>query len=101
MTQIEIAHRNSNIIKSAREGYTVNEIADKFSMNPRRILRILKSAKVKAKRPVHALESYIAQNIIKELKAGTKQSDIAKKYYVSRQYVNQVKKKWENLNDTE
>ena len=101
MTQIEIAHRNSNILKSAREGHTIKEIAEIFSMNPRRIMTILKSSKVKAKRPTHALESVIAQNIIKELIAGTKQSDIAKKYYVSRQYVSQIKFKYQALKKTD
>ena len=70
MTQIEIAHRNSAIVKSAKEGHTIVEIAEIFSMNPRRIMSILKSARVKAKRPIHALESDVCQAIIKELNSG-------------------------------
>ena len=101
MTQIEIAQRNSKIVKSAKEGHTIKEIAEMYSMNPRRVMNILKSARVKAKRPSHSLESVIAQNIIKELIAGSKQSDIARKYYVSRQYVSQIKIKYESLKKTD
>lgn len=101
MTQIEIAHRNSAIVKSAKEGHTIVEIAEIFSMNPRRIMSILKSARVKAKRPVHALKSYLCQAIIQDLNSGLKQSDIARKYYVSRQYVSQIKFKYESLKKTD
>lgn len=101
MKQIEIAHRNSAIVKSAKEGHTIVEIAEIFSMNPRRIMSILKSARVKAKRPVHALESDICQAIIKDLNSGAKQSDIARKFNVSRQYVSQIKFKYQSLKKTD
>ena len=80
MKQIEIAHRISRIVKSAKEGHTIVEIAEIFSMNPRRIMSILKSARVKAQRPVHALESHLCQAIIQDLNSGLKQSDIVKAY---------------------
>jgi DNA-binding CsgD family transcriptional regulator len=93
MTQIEIAKRNKKIKQLAQDGKTADEIAEQLNMKRSRVMMILRSYKVKPGRVSHSLESVTAQNIISELKKGTKQSDIAKKYYVSRQYVSQIKYK--------
>lgn len=91
MTQIELVERNKHIKQLAQDGKTADEIAEQLNMKRSRVMMILRSYKVKPRRVSHSLESVTAQNIISELKKGTKQSDIAKKYYVSRQYVSQIK----------
>ena len=63
-------------------------------------MMILRSYKIKAARKTHKLESEIAQESIKELAAGTKQIEIARKLNVSRQYVNQVKTTYLAINQT-
>ena len=93
MTQIELVERNKHIKKLAQDGKTADEIAEQLNMKRSRVMMILRSYKVKPGKVSHSLESVTAQNIISELKKGTKQSDIAKKYYVSRQYVSQIKYK--------
>lgn len=98
MTQIERSERNRLILKLAREGQTADFIAQVVGMKRERVMMILRMYKTKAARKSHSLESVIARNIIVELEKGTKQCDIAKKFYVSRQYVNQVKSKWEIRN---
>ena len=95
MTHIEISERNKQIAQMAREGKTADFIADFFGMKKIRVQSILKSFRVKPEKLSHALECETAKKIILELKNGTKQSDIARKYNVSRQYVSQIKFKWE------
>ena len=99
MTQNEIAERNQQIIQMAKDGKTASYIAEHFKMQKIRVQSILKSFRVKPGKISHALKRERAQKIIQELKSGTKQSDIAKKLYVSRQYVNQVKKQYELNNN--
>ncbi|MBO7518185.1 MAG: hypothetical protein J6T31_03660 [Methanobrevibacter sp.] len=63
-------------------------------MTEGRVMQILKSYQIKAYRPSRNLQSDLAQKIITELTAGARQTDIAKKFKVSRQYVSQINKKW-------
>ena len=100
MTQIESVKRNKFIIKLAKENHTTEEIANIVGLKKFRVLQILRAYKVKAARPVHRLECNKALKIIKELEAGTKQIEIARKLNVSRQYVNQVKNTWNNIKDS-
>ena len=100
MTQIESVKRNKYIIELAKENHTAEEIANIVGIKRYRVLQILRAYKVKAARPVHRLECTKAQNIIKELKKGTKEIEIAKRLCVSRQYVNQVKKSYTKLEHT-
>ena len=93
MTQIEIAQRNKKIKELAQDGKTADEIAEQLNMKRSRVMMILRSYKVKPGKVSHKLESVTAQKIIAELNKGTKQSDIAKKFYVSRQYVSLIKYK--------
>lgn len=102
MTQIEFAHRNSQIKKLALEKYTADQIAEKLNLSRDRVMNILRSYKIKAYRKPNKLKSSLALKVIAELKTGTKQIEIAKKCNVSRQYVNQIKKqleKKENKNE--
>ena len=92
MTQTEVAERNRQIKKMALDGITADKIAEKYDIKRYRVLQILRHYKIKAVRVPHKLECEKAQAIVKELKAGTKQIEIARKLNVSRQYVNQVKK---------
>ena len=91
MTQIELVERNKHIKKLAQDGKTADEIAEQLNMKRSRVMMILRSYKVKPGRVSHSLESVTAQNIISELEMGTMQSEIAKKFNVSRQYVSQIK----------
>ena len=91
MTQIETAARNREIKVLAKDGKTATEIAEIVGIKRTRVLQLLRSYRIKPKREVHPLNNEKAQEIIKELKTGTKQSDIARKYNVSRQYVFQIK----------
>jgi transcriptional regulator with XRE-family HTH domain len=91
MTQIEIAQRNKKIKELAQEGKTVDEIASVFNMKRSRVMMILRSYKVKPGKISHQLHCEMAKNIIAELEKGTMQSEIAKKFNVSRQYVSQIK----------
>lgn len=94
MTQIEFARRNSHIRELA-QNYTVEQISQIEGLSPQRVKQILKSFKVKAVKISKNLDSKLAQDIINELKAGTKQSDIARKFNISRQYVSQIKFRYE------
>ena len=94
MTQIDFAKRNSEIKKLALAKYTIHQIAEKMNMTEGRVMQILKSYQIKAYRPSRNLQSDLAQKIITELTAGARQTDIAKKFKVSRQYVSQINKKW-------
>lgn len=91
MTQIELVKRNQKIKQLAQEGKTADEIAELLNMKRRRVLTILHSYKVKPGKVYHQLHSEMAKNIIAELEKGTMQSEIAKKFNVSRQYVSQIK----------
>ena len=93
MTQIEIAQRNKKIKELAQKGKTVDEIAGVFNMKRSRVMMILRSYKVKPGKASHQLHSEMAKKIIAELEKGTMQSEIAKKFNVSRQYVSQIKYK--------
>ena len=93
MTQIEIEQRNKKIKELAQEGKTVDEIAGVFNMKRSRVMMILRSYKVKPGKVSHQLHCEMAKNIIAELEKGTMQSEIAKKFNVSRQYVSQIKYK--------
>ena len=92
MTKIEMAARNRYILQLAKKGYTADEICKTVDIKRYRVLQILRAYNVKAVRKSHKLESKKAQAVIKELNAGTMQSDIARKLNVSRQYVSQIKK---------
>ena len=98
MTQIERVARNSKIKHMALDGKTVEEISIFFNMKQIRVQAILRSFNVRACRKSHRLQSEMAQKIISELKAGTRQIEISKKLGVSRQYVNQVKVSFEEQN---
>lgn len=91
MTQIELVERNKHIKQLAQVGKSADEIAEQLNMKRSRVMMILRSYKIKPRKVSHKLESVTAQKIIAELNKGTKQSDIAKKFYVSRQYVSQIK----------
>ena len=91
MKQIETAERNRKILHLAKDGKTADEISQILNIKRYRILQILRAYNVKAVRKSHKLESKKAQAVIKELNAGTMQSDIARKLKVSRQYVSQIK----------
>lgn len=98
MRQIDTIERNKRILELAKEQHlTVAQIAELLQLRKTRISQILRAYNVKAVRPSHDLESKIPQKIISELKAGTKQSDIARKLNVSRQYVSQVKYKMKKI----
>lgn len=96
MKQSEISERNKKIVEMAKEGKTADFIAKSFCMSKIRIQGILKSFKVKPGKISHALECDMARKIIHELDAGTKQIEIGRKFNISRQYVNQVKKQYES-----
>ena len=96
MTQIDLVRRNQKIKQLAQDGKTADEIAEKLNMKRSRVMMILRSYKIKPGKVSHSLECVTAQNIIAELQKGTKQSDIAKKFYVSRQYVSQIKHKMQS-----
>ena len=89
MTQIELVERNKHIKKLAQDGKTADEIAEQMKRS--RVMMILRSYKVKPGKVSHQLHSEMAKNIIAELEKGTMQSEIAKKFNVSRQYVSQIK----------
>ncbi len=93
MTHIETAERNNKIKELAKNGKTATEISEIIGIKRKRVLQLLRSFRIKTKRDLHPLQSEKAQNIINELKNGTKQSDIARKYNVTRQYVSQIKYK--------
>ena len=88
---MEMTARNRRILHLAKEGHTADEICNITGIKRYRILQILRAYNVKAVRKSHKLESKKAQAVIKELNAGTMQSDIARKLKVSRQYVSQIK----------
>ena len=80
MTQIDRVKRNQKIKQLAQDGKTADEISELLSMKRSRVMTILRSYKVKPGKVSHSLECEKAQNIIAELKKGTKQNDIAKKF---------------------
>ena len=91
MTQIERVERNKHIKQLAQDGKTADEIAEQLNMKRSRVMMILRSYKVKPGKVSHQLHCEKAKNIITELEKGTMQSEIAKKFNVSRQYVSQIK----------
>ena len=91
MTQIELVKRNLKIKQLAQEGKTAEDIAAMLNMKRSRVMMILRSYKVKPGKVSHQLHCEMAKNIIAELEKGTMQSEIAKKFNVSRQYVSQIK----------
>ena len=95
MTKIE---RNLYICDLAKEGKTAEEIANIVNLTRLRVQQITRAYGIKLNRKIRAtrLQSELSQNIIKALKAGEKQSDIARKLHVSRQYISQVKFKIQN-----
>ena len=93
MTQIELVKRNLKIKQLAQEGKTAEDIAAMLNMKRSRVMMILRSYKVKPGKVSHQLHCEMAKNIIAELEKGTMQSEIAKKFNVSRQYVSQIKYK--------
>ena len=99
-TQIETAERNRQIKHLALEGKTPDEIASIVGIKRYRVMQILRSYKIKAARVPHTLHCEKAQAIVKELQAGTKQIEIARKLNVSRQYVNQIKNTWNIIKET-
>ena len=101
MTRVETAERNRYIKQLAKEGKTADEITAIVGIKKYRVMQILRSYKIKAARPVNKLHCKKAQAIIKELKAGTKQIDIAKKINISRQYVNQVRNTFLSMESNE
>ena len=92
MTQINMAERNRYIKQLAINGKTADEISEIVGVSRDRIMQILKNFRIKAAKKSHKLECEKAQEIVKELRAGTRQVYIAEKCGVSRQYVNQIKK---------
>ena len=93
MTQIELVKRNLKIKQLAQEGKTAEDIAAMLNMKRSRVMMILRSYKVKPGKVSHQLHCEMAKKIIAELEKGTMQSEIAKKFNVSRQYVSQIKYK--------
>ena len=91
MTQIELVKRNLKIKQLAQEGKTAEDIAAILNMKRSRVMMILRSYKVKPGKVSHQLHCEMAKKIIAELEKGTMQSEIAKKFNVSRQYVSQIK----------
>ena len=91
MTQIELVKRNLKIKQLAQEGKTAEDIAAMLNMKRSRVMMILRSYKVKPGKVSHQLHCEMAKKIIAELEKGTMQSEIAKKFNVSRQYVSQIK----------
>lgn len=96
MTQVELVERNKQIKKLAQDGKTLDEITAIMNMKRSRVMMILRSYKVKPGKVYHQLHCETARNIIAELEKGTMQSEIAKKFNVSRQYVSQIKYKLKN-----
>ena len=99
-SQMETAERNRYIKQLALEGKTADEITDIVGIKRYRVLQILRYYKIKAVRVPHKLECDKAQAVVKELEAGTKQIEIARKLNVSRQYVNQIKNTWNIIKET-
>ena len=98
MKREEIIKRTFQIIELAKKNFTAAEISKTLNVKYARVLTILKSNGIKAAKHSHILHSELSQKIINELKKGTKQSDIARMFEVSRQYVSQVKQKYDNMN---
>lgn len=70
------------------ENHNMKEIIEKYGLKGKgKVYR----HNLKFKKIVHE-QSEIKQNIIKEIKKGTKQAEIARMFGVSRQYINQIKK---------
>ena len=63
-------------------------------------MMVLRSYKIKAVRKTNKLHCEMAKAIVDELNKGTRQIDIAKKLNVSRQYVNQVRKTYLQMEHT-
>lgn len=99
-TQIETAARNRRIKQLAKDGKTADEITEIIGIKRYRVMQILRAYKIKAVRPSNKLHCEMAQNIVNELKTGSRQVDIAKKFNVSRQYVNQVRKIYLQMEQT-
>lgn len=99
-SQAETEKRNRFIKQLALDGKTADEIVNIVGIKRYRVLQILKCYKIKAARVPHKLECDKAQAVVKELEAGTKQIEIARKLNVSRQYVNQVKKTWNIIKES-
>lgn len=97
MTRADYILRNDTIVQLAQEGKTADFISKAVNLSKNNVLQILKSKKIKAAKPYRKLHSELAVKVVEELKAGTKQIEIAKKIGVSRQYVNQVKQTLENV----
>ena len=100
MNQIETVERNRMIKKLAQDGKTADEITDIVGIKRYRVMQILRAYRIKVTRTTNKLHSNNAQAIIKELEAGTKQIEIARKLNISRQYVNQVKNTWNNIKES-
>ena len=98
MTQAEIPKRNKKIVQLAKENYTADQISEIMGIKRYRVLQILRAFNVKAYKVPHDLQCKKAKSIIKELEAGVMQSDIARKLKVSRQYVSQIKYRYQALN---
>lgn len=98
MKSLERSRRNERLVTLART-HTKKELAAELNMSPSRVMDILKSYGVKPKKEFKGLQTELAQAIVKELQAGTKQSVIADKFKASRQYVSQVKYKMEAFKD--
>lgn len=95
MNHLEFAKRNSKIKQLALNHNTPEEIAELLNMNPDRVRQIIRSFRIKPYRHSQLDKGKTAQAIIKELESGTMQNDIARKLNISRQYVSQVKLRYE------
>ena len=69
-----VSEQAERLKELAQEGKTANEIAEQLNMKRSRVMMILRSYKVKPGKVSHSLECEKAQNIISELKKGTKQN---------------------------
>lgn len=90
--------RTHNLIKSSEITLEEKNILEKYSTNEAaKILEIsitkVRNLKYKYKIKSPSIINQKHKDIINDYKLGIKQSDIAKKYHVSRQYVSQIVKK--------
>lgn len=98
MKRSETIKRTFQILELAKQNYTAKEISLALNVRYARVLSILKSNGIRASKHSHILQSDIAKKIISELDKGAKQADIARMFNISRQYVSQVKQKYDNMN---
>lgn len=93
------AIRTEQVITEFQKNKNLMEIADKFGIKYSYVLRILHDNKIKHPKVMNFYKnepSDKVQQIVEDLKRGISQSEIARKYGVSRQYIFQIKESFNN-----